>query len=113
MKKKVEFSPIIKELQVLAFYLKPNTRKPNEKIEYNINVSSNTRVSPEKKYLIVISDLEITDKEDGSHLCSIKASSTYEVNNFSEVAVKREDGRYTVDIDVEKELTVASFNTLR
>jgi hypothetical protein len=113
MKETIEFSPVIKSLELLSFNLSPNPHKSPTEIEFGLNYKSETKVNEEKKLIIIINHVHIISKKDKLSLCAVTTSVSFELSNFSQIARKLEDGKYFVEEEIDKELTVTSINTLR
>lgn len=115
---KIENNEFNVEMQLKAIEILNNSMNlpahPNTPaVNFNFNISIESRTDPSKKLVFVIVHVEIKNDDLSIALGSISVSCIYEIVNFDDVIKTEADGRVNIPEKLIETLNIISISTTR
>jgi len=81
--------------------------------KFHFDISGHARVNPDKKILFFFVAIIVREENEEYHLGKIETALGFEIGDFENVILKKEDNIYNIPIDLEIHLRTISISTTR
>lgn len=111
---KKKFSATLKGLEIISFNLNQPVIQGSLPIEVNFTAKIETKVLENQRLLISMPKVVFVSKQNEETIfASLTIALSFEIEDFTNAAIKRGNDRYDVDPELEKRITIKSLDTLR